>query len=72
MANNPRHASMFHWIDNDLGYCQCVISEDKKSDFESLGFVDNVSKLVKPTLLERIVEAPVKRGRNKDVSDNKE
>jgi len=51
-----RHRTMLKYSDNDKGFIQCVIRDDVKSDFESLGFVDHIDKVKKPVKRKKAVK----------------
>jgi hypothetical protein len=44
---------MFKYCESELGYIQCVIRQDLKSEMEKLGFVDHIDKVKKPTTRSR-------------------
>ena len=56
MQNN-QHITMFKPFDNEAGYIHCVVSGANKGNFEGLGFVDSIDKIVSPNEeLDRLVE----------------
>lgn len=49
------HITMMKYSTNELGYIQIVTNSDNKAELESLGFVDHVDKIKKPS------KTPVKK-----------
>lgn len=47
---------MFKYSTNELGYIQCVIKSCDKEEYESLGFVDHIDKVKKPSRRKKVVK----------------